>query len=38
MSNEGNIVYFNGELVPESQTGISIHDRGFLFWISVRVL
>lgn len=31
MSNEGNIVYLNGELVPESRTGISIHDRGFLY-------
>ncbi len=26
-----NIVYFNGELKPESQVGISIRDRGYLY-------
>ena len=26
-----NIVYFNGEFLPESRVGISIYDRGFLY-------
>ena len=25
------VVYFNGELKPESQVGISIRDRGYLY-------
>ena len=31
MSQVENIVFFNGELKPESQVGISIRDRGYLY-------
>ena len=31
MTPTDNIVYFNGELKPESQVGISIRDRGYLY-------
>jgi branched-chain amino acid aminotransferase len=31
MSSQGNIVFFNGKLVPEAQAGISIRDRGYLY-------
>ena len=31
MADQETIVYFNGELIPESQAGISIRDRGFLY-------
>ena len=31
MSDQGNIVFFNGRLLPEKDVGISIHDRGFLY-------
>ena len=31
MFDQGNIVSFNRELSPDSQTSISIHDRGFLY-------
>ena len=31
MSSQGNIVFFNGKLVPEAQASISIRDRGYLY-------
>ena len=31
MTPTDNIVYFNGKLKPESQVGISIRDRGYLY-------
>ena len=31
MAQQGNIVFFNGELRPESEVGISIRDRGFIY-------
>ena len=31
MFDQQNIVYFNGELMPENQVGISIRDRGFIY-------
>lgn len=31
MTPTDNIVYFNGELKPESQVSISIRDRGYLY-------
>lgn len=31
MSDQGNVVFFNGNLVPEAQAGISIRDRGYLY-------
>ncbi len=30
MHKEENIVFFNGELKPESEVGIPIRDRGFI--------
>ncbi len=31
MSEQVNIVFFNGELLPEDRVGISIRDRGYLY-------
>ena len=31
MSQAGNIVFFNGELRPESEVGIPIRDRGYIY-------
>ncbi len=31
MTDSDNIVFFNGQLRPEREVGISIHDRGFLY-------
>jgi branched-chain amino acid aminotransferase len=31
MIETGNIVFFNGQLLPEREVGISIHDRGFIY-------
>jgi hypothetical protein len=31
MIKPGNIVFFNGQLTPEREVGISIHDRGFIY-------
>jgi branched-chain amino acid aminotransferase len=31
MPDQKNIVFFNGQLLPEREVGISIHDRGFIY-------